>query len=266
MPTIDKHPHGSFCWMELSTTDQNAAKQFYSALFGWQPADFPMGPSEVYTIFRSQGRDCSAACTLRKDLIDHGVPPHWMLYIATDNVDDSTRRAGELGARIMAGPFDVGESGRMSVIQDPTGAHFCLWQGKGTAGIGIAGEQNTFCWADLNPHDRAAAQKFYSGLFGWTFDAGEGKDASGYLHIANSGQMIGGMPPSEHLPKEVPPHWLLYYLTDNCAALTARATGLGASVCVPIMTIENTGVISILNDPQGAGFALFEPSRMPPIQ
>ena len=75
----------------------------------------------------------------------------------------------------------------MSVIQDPTGAHFCLWQGNQTPGIGIAGEDNTFCWADLMTPDRDAAKKFYSGLFGWTLTPGEGKDESGYLHITNGG-------------------------------------------------------------------------------
>src|ERR1700687_6116483 len=97
MPVIEKHPNGSFCWMELSTTDQTAGKQFYASLFGWDPVDFPMGPEGVYTIFRLQGRDAAAACTLSKDLQDHGVPPHWMPYISTDDVDESTKRVTEFG-------------------------------------------------------------------------------------------------------------------------------------------------------------------------
>jgi predicted enzyme related to lactoylglutathione lyase len=243
--------------MELHTTDQNAAKQFYQGLFGWKSSDFPMGPNETYTIFSLKGSDCSAACTLRKDMIDHGVPPHWALYIAADNVDESTRRAAELGGKIVAGPFDVGESGRMSIIQDPTGAHFCLWQGKQTPGIGIAGEDNSFCWADINTHDRAAAKKFYSALLGWTFSPGEGKEDSTYLHIQNGNQMIGGMPPAEVLPPNVPAHWMVYYQADDCAAQTAKAQSLGASVCMKPTAIDGAGWFSIIVDPQGAVFALF---------
>jgi uncharacterized protein len=258
MPIIEKHPHGSFCWMELHTTDQNAAKQFYQTLFGWDSADFPMGPEETYTIFRLKGRDCSAACTLRKDMIEHGVPPHWMLYIAADHVDESTRRAGELGAKIVGGPFDVGESGRMSIIQDPTGAHFCLWQGKQTPGIGIAAEDNAYCWADLNTPDRHAAKKFYSALFGWRFVTGEDKDESTYLHIMNGEQMIGGMPPSEVLPPNVPAHWMVYYQTGDCAAQTAKAARLGGRLCMQPTAIDGAGWFSIVTDPQGAAFALFQ--------
>jgi predicted enzyme related to lactoylglutathione lyase len=258
MPVIEKHPHGSFCWMELNTSDQNAGKQFYSSLFGWEPMDFPMGPAGVYTIFRLQGRDCAAACTLSPEQMQHGAPPHWMLYIAAGNVDESTKQAAELGATVVAGPFDVGESGRMSVIKDPTGAFFCLWQGKQTGGIGIAGVDGAFCWADLNTPDRTAAKKFYAGLFGWELVPGKDKDESGYLHIQNGEQMIGGMPPPEHLPAGVPPHWMIYYQVADCEESTAKAIGLGAVVLVAPMTIEGAGVMSVLDDPQGAGFALFE--------
>jgi len=262
MPKIEKHPNGSFCWMELHTTDQNAAKQFYGSLFGWEAADFPMGPGEVYTIFKLKGEDSSAACALRKDLLDRGVPPHWMLYIAADDVDATTKRVAELGGTVMAGPFDVGENGRMSVNQDPTGAHFCLWTGKQTKGIGIAGENGAFCWADINTKNRDGAVKFYSDLLGWSFVAGENKDHSGYLHIMNGAQMIGGTPPPEMLPEQMPPHWMVYYMVADCDASTAKVQSLGGTVHVPPMDIEGAGRMSIVQDAQGAGFALFKSSMM----
>jgi len=52
MAHIDKHAPGEFCWLELATTDQNAAKAFYSSVLGWSINDFPMGPNEVYTMFQ----------------------------------------------------------------------------------------------------------------------------------------------------------------------------------------------------------------------
>ncbi|MFZ0801669.1 MAG: VOC family protein, partial [Terriglobales bacterium] len=100
MRNIDKHQPGSFCWIELATTDQNAAKKFYSSLFGWEVNDMPMGPTDVYTIFRLQGRDAAAACTLRPE--QKGVPPHWMLYIAVDNADAAAARASKAGGKVCA--------------------------------------------------------------------------------------------------------------------------------------------------------------------
>jgi hypothetical protein len=64
MPHIEKHAPGSFSWIELATSDQDAAKAFYAALFGWQAVDFPMGPDQTYTVFQLEGRDAAAAFTI----------------------------------------------------------------------------------------------------------------------------------------------------------------------------------------------------------
>ena len=67
MANIDKHSPGDFSWIELGTTDQNAAKKFYSQLFGWAVFDAPMGPDEFYTMFSLEGRNTGAAYTLKKE-------------------------------------------------------------------------------------------------------------------------------------------------------------------------------------------------------
>jgi predicted enzyme related to lactoylglutathione lyase len=259
MAIIDTLTPGSFCWMELATTDQAAGKQFYSSLFDWSATDFPMGPAGVYTIFRLKDQDCAAAYTLMKDQLQQGVPPHWELYIGIRNADESTKLAKELGATILAGPFDVMDKGRMSIVQDPTGAHFCLWQEITSKGIGIAAENNAFCWADLNTPDRDAAKKFYSALLGWKFVTGAGKDDSTYWHIMNGEHGIGGMPPKEFQQPGAPPHWMIYYQIADCDASFAKATSLGARGYVPPMAIEGAGRMAVLADPQGAVFALFQP-------
>src|SRR5579871_2799854 len=112
MPHIDKHPAGAFCWVELGTSDQSAAKKFYSSLFGWTPNDMPMGPDEYYTIFELDKRAAGAAYTLRPDRAP-GVPPHWVLYISVKSADDMAASAAQAGGKVVAPPFDVGEFGRM---------------------------------------------------------------------------------------------------------------------------------------------------------
>ncbi|MBI3472894.1 MAG: VOC family protein, partial [Candidatus Solibacter usitatus] len=227
MTQIDKHSPGAFCWIELGTSDQNAAKSFYGALFGWSVNDVPMGPSDFYTMFKLQGRDAGAAYTLRPDQREQGVPPHWMIYVAADSADEAANKASQLGATVLAGPFDVSDVGRMAVLRDPTGAVFSLWQPKRNSGIGIAGVDGALCWADLSTPDPARATEFYSGLFGWKIMAGE-KDPSGYLHIVNGEAFIGGIPPAAHRDPNMPAHWLPYFTVSDCDASAAQATGLGA--------------------------------------
>jgi hypothetical protein len=257
MPHIDKHPTGAFCWIELSTTDQNAAKSFYSSLFGWASQDFPMGPNDFYTMFQLEGRDTGAAYTMRPEQRSQGVPPHWMIYIAVEGADDAAGRVAQLGGKLLAPPCDVYDVGRMAVVQDPTGAVFALWQPKSHTGTGIAGVPGTLCWADLVTTDPARTKEFYTGLFGWRIVKGE-NDPSGYLHIANGEKFIGGIPPANFLGPNVPPHWLLYFLVSNCDETAAKAQELGAKTHLAPMTMEKVGRMAILADPQGAVFALYQ--------
>jgi uncharacterized protein len=259
MPHIDKHTPGSFSWIELSTTDQNAAKTFYGSLFGWAVNDSPMGPDDFYSIFKLQGRDVGAACTMRPEQRAHGVPPHWMIYITVASADDAAARASQLGGKILAPAFDVMDIGRMAVIQDPTGATFSVWQAKRHVGTTIAGEDGTLCWADLSTPDQAGAAKFYAGLFGWEFSGDTDDDPpSGYLHIQNGEEFIGGIPPGAHRDPHAPPHWMAYIQVSNCDATAAKAKQLGAKFYLEPMTMENVGRFAIIADPQGAVFAIFQ--------
>ena len=257
MPHIDHHPPGAFCWIELATTDQPAAKTFYSSLFGWKANDMPMGPSDAYTIFRLEERDAAACYTILPEDRSQGVPAHWMIYIAVRSADEAAARAGSLGGKVVAAPFDVSDAGRMALIADTTGAMFSFWQPKKNQGIGIAGVPGTLCWADLSTPDPETAKRFYEALFGWKIMPGE-NDSSGYLHIKNSEDFIGGIPPTDHRDPHIPPHWLPYFLVAGCDASTSTAHQLGARVYMPPMTLEKVGRFAVLADPQGAVFAIFQ--------
>lgn len=258
MTTIEKHAPGAFCWAELATTEQNAAIAFYSKIFGWSANNMPMGPNDFYTIFQLEGRDAAAGCTLRPDQLSHGVPPHWNLYIAVENADASAARAEQLGGKLLAPPFDVFDAGRMAVVQDPTGATFCLWQPKRNIGIGISASHGTLCWTDLSTPDQARAGQFYSDLFGWQIMKEDEDPAHNYWHIKNGEEFIGGIPPSAHHRVGTPAHWMAYFTVSDCDATAAAAKNLGATLYMPPTDFEDVGRISIMADPQGAAFAIFK--------
>src|SRR5262245_1880003 len=165
---INKAKPGNFCWFELATSDQAAAKKFYGGLFGWTATDAPMGPGAFYTTFQLRGKRVGAAYTLMPNDVSQGVPPHWGTYVAVTNVDQAVAKAKSLGGTVMAGPMDVAEHGRMAVLHDPTGAAINLWQAKQHQGVALWGEVGTFCWSELLTRDTTAAIRFYTALFGWT--------------------------------------------------------------------------------------------------
>ena len=149
---------GSFCWFELGTTDQEAAKHFYRSLLGWDVEDTPLGPGETYTTFTLRGLPAAATHTLRPEDRANGVPPNWMIYVSVESADDRAARAGSLGGTIVAPPFDVFDLGRMAVIQDPTGAMFSIWEGKTNMGAGVWNEPGAASWGDLE-HARSGARR-----------------------------------------------------------------------------------------------------------
>ena len=254
--TPDPKP-GSFCWIELGTTDNDAAKNFYTQLFDWEYQDHPMGPDGVYTMLLLDGKDVGGLYKLTADMLSAGVPPHWMSYVATENADETTEKAKAAGATVMNGPFDVSTLGRMAVIKDPTGAVFSIWQAKDNKGTAVSGVPNAPVWNELGTNDTQKAGEFYSNVFGWTTQQFPGPME--YTVFNNDGKGIGGMYQITPEMGPIPPNWLVYFAADDCDAKVQKATELGASVIRPAEDIPGVGRFAILADPQGAAFALLKP-------
>jgi uncharacterized protein len=259
MALVSKFSIGEPCWFELGTTDQAAAKQFYTQLLGWTFNDSPMGPNEFYTMFQLNGKDTGAAYTLPAKLTDQGVPPHWNVYFSVPDVDRSAAQAVELGGTIVQPPFDVMDFGRMAIAMDPGGAVFSMWQAKKHSGAGVMGEDNTVCWSELATRDAAKVRDFYTGLFGWQ-TKGSANMAT-YIEFSAGGQPRGGLLPMDDNWKGIPSQWGIYFMVPDCDAAMAKAKELGAKVCYGPHDGPGVGRFAGLFDPQGAPFSIIRLAR-----
>jgi hypothetical protein len=249
---------GSFCWLELATTEPKAATRFYGQLFGWTAEDAPMGPDFTYTMLKSGGQDVGGAYALMKEQLESHVPPHWMLYVRVESADEAAARAVELGGGQIVPPSDIPEVGRFAVLQDPTGAFISVFETGKHSGFTTFGDVGALCWADLNTPDPDKASAFYADWLGWGYEMGEDR----YRHILNGtgdANMIGGIPGEIHAPPGTPAHWLPYFHAADCKATAARAVELGASAILPATLMPEVGTIGVIADPQGAVFALYQP-------
>jgi predicted enzyme related to lactoylglutathione lyase len=257
MPEVTSHPPGTFCWPELATTDQKGAVAFYRNLFGWNVNDQPIGPTETYSMFEMRGKSIGAAYTMKPEQRQQGVPPHWGSYIAVSNADDAVKRAKELGATVLAPPFDVMDAGRMAVLQDPTGAVFSVWQAKKHSGAAILGEPGALCWTELATRDTKAAESFYTQLFGWSAKTGADNNMP-YTEFSVQGKAGAGMMPMTPQMGNAPPNWMPYFAVTDCDASATKVTELGGRAYVQPTDIPKIGRFAVLADPQGAVFAIIK--------
>ena len=251
-----KHPEGLFGWVDLVSTDVDAAKAFYGGLFGWDFEDIPtpMGPS--YTMCSLGGSKVAGIGPQPPDMAAAGAPSMWNSYVIVEDLDATCEAVGPAGGAVVMPAMDVMSEGRMAMVADPSGAVVGLWQPRDHQGADVFNVAGTLSWNELETRDLPSALAFYTEVFGWTYDSG---DSPGYNVIqlaakegddkSNGGAM--GMP--EGVPEELPSFWAVYFAVEDCDAAVARASELGGTNTVPKMSM-GPGSFAGIEDPAGAFF------------
>ncbi len=254
--TVTKYPQGTFSWTDFFSTDIQATKKFLTDLFGWTSEDMPTEPGKPdYTMFSLDGKYVAGG----SPAFMPDIPSFWSNYITVDNVDEMTAKATKLGAKVTMPPMDVLDSGRMSTIQDPTGANVSLWQANKHHGAQIINVVGAMCWNELYTNDLDQAKQFYADLLGWTYEIDEG---TGYVSIKNNGRNNGGMMAITPEMVGMPPNWTVYFTVKNIQESAAKVKELGGKVHMEPKDI-GVGKIAMITDPAGAAFIIMEMSVPP---
>jgi predicted enzyme related to lactoylglutathione lyase len=244
MPTFTQHAPGTFCWVELATSDEQGAIDFYSELFGWTTDVMSMGEMGNYVMLEKDGKQVGALYASKQS----PAPPNWTSYVAVTSADATVEKAKSLGAAVVAGPFDVHEAGRSAFLRDPQGAAFSIWQPGKNIGVDLRDENGTLCWNELMTGDIGAARSFYSQLFEWNVKISTGEVP--YTEWQVGEKSVGGAMQMA----EMPPLWIPYFQVADCDAAVKKVKSLGGKVHMPPTDIPKVGRISMVSDPQGAMF------------
>ncbi|WP_028929893.1 VOC family protein [Pseudonocardia asaccharolytica] len=250
MPTRETPwPTGTPCWVDLSVPDVAAATEFYGSVIGWSFVDTGEQYGH-YHIAQTKGKAAAAIGPIMQE----GQPSVWTIYLASDDADGTAKLVTEHGGTVVAGPMDIEGSGRMLIALDPTGAAFGVWQAADMIGFGIYNETGSLVWEDARLADPAEGKRFYSAVFGYTYQPVEGAPDD-YETFGVGGEIAGGMGGLMGSPEATPGHWLPYFSVSDADAAVAAAQRGGGTVA---MAPENTpfGRIGILIDPFGAVFGL----------
>lgn len=251
---------GTFSWIELSTTDPDDAKRFYGELLGWASQDNEIpGGGGIYTMAQIDGDDVAGISAQPEAQRAAGVPPNWFSYISVESADDTAARVTDLGGAVHAGPFDVGEVGRMAVIADPAGAMFGIWQAGQSIGARRVNEPGCLTWNELATSDVPGALSFYDGLFGWSSEVMQAGSGPAYNVIRVGERANGGI--RELVPEELqagaPPYWFPYFAVQSLDGALTRCPELGGEKLFGPIDFP-AGKIAGLRDAQGAMFAIWD--------
>jgi uncharacterized protein len=249
---------GTPCWVDLATPDIEAAAEFYSGLFGWDVPEQP-NSAEMGGYRRAKKNDKDVAGMM--PLMQEGQPPAWSTYVSVDDADTIARAVQENEGTMVAEPMDVMDLGRMAVFTDPSGAFFGIWQPGTFAGAQLANEPGTVGWNELSTRDPEGAKAFYGRIFGWEANDLEMEDGGIYTEWRVDGAPVGGMLDMRgRMPDEIPPHWGVYFGTEDTDATVEKVKAGGGELLFGPMDIE-PGRFATVRDPFGASFNVMQPSE-----
>ncbi|WAH95730.1 VOC family protein [Arthrobacter sp. MMS18-M83] len=247
----EKWPEGTPTWADLGVTDLDAAKAFYTELFGWE---YSSGGEDSGGYWLAHLGGKSVAGLGPKQNAE--MPTVWTTYLGSDDVDATAVKVAAAGGGLIAPPFDVMDSGRMSIAADSVGAVFGVWQAGTHIGAERVNEHGALCWNELHTRDYGPAREFYAKVFGFSYKDidGDGFVYSTFKRISD-GEEVGGIHHDTQLPDGAPNYWLAWFASDDVDVTAAKARELGGSLVIPVMD-SPFGRMTILQAPQGETFGV----------
>jgi hypothetical protein len=241
-------------WIDLSSSDPAASRDFYARLFGWQIEVDPDPQYGGYAMARLSGKDVAG---IGPKMMPE-APTAWSIYIGTSDIAEMTAKVHAAGGTVVAPPMQVGEQGSMAVFGDPSGAFISAWQPKSMAGGVMAGTPGGYGWAELNSRGLDKAVEFYANAFGWGTRTSPMGESGLYTEFRVGDESIAGAVEMNPMtPAGVPSYWMVYFAVADVDASFKKAIAGGAREMVAPRDYPG-GRLAILGDPQGAMFGLLK--------
>ena len=255
MEATMNQPSG-FIWYELMTKDMDAAISFYEKVVGWSVHDSGM-PGMRYEMFGMNGKDVGGIMDWKS--VGAEMPTEWMAHIHTADVDRETAAVVADGGSEIQPPKDIPGVGRFSVVGDPQGAKYLLFQPNGATAPPRLGqnEVGNVGWHELITSDWKKAWDFYSKHYGWQKDyAMDMKELGLYQTFrTTSDRYTGAMMNTPPFIPDKTPGWLFYFQVEDVGDAAKRVAVLGGQITQGPMDVPGSRIAQAI-DPQGGRFAL----------
>ncbi|MCS5478239.1 VOC family protein [Corynebacterium sp. YIM 101645] len=238
--------HGEPAWMDLSTTDVDAAEVFYRELLGWE---FLHDDPELgeYRMVERGGYPVGGAMSSAMGTDDAAAPEEtgWTVFLKVDDITEATAKVVEAGGHVTMAPMKISDLGTTAMITDPTGAALGLWEPAGFGGFATESGPGIPVWFEVMTTDFDAAVEFYGKVFGWRL-----RDLDGDVRYATT--LTAGIRAGTRS------HWRMYVQVVDVDAGVDKLRELGGAL---LSEPGDTpfGRVAGVADPQGASFQLIQP-------
>jgi uncharacterized protein len=246
-----EHLRGKVIWHDLVTPDLEAAKRFYSALFGWTFRDI----GSDYSVAYSEGE--AVGGIFQRPLPAGGQrQPLWLSFIAVSDVGNAAHTAEHNGAKVLAGPRSHPNRGEQAVLSDPEGAMFGVLASSSGDPPDYLANPGAWIWSAVLVRDPDREATFYQKLFDYeVFDLSEGEP----LQVVLSSQDYARATIRPLAPgASGRARWLGFVRVEDAASAASKAQSLGARLLVEPRTDRHGGRLAVIADPGGAPLGLME--------
>ncbi len=118
---------GKITWFDLTVTNAEEVKEFYSKVTGWKSEPFAMqGYNDYNMLLPVSGDTVAGICHARDGNLN--LPPQWLIYITVNDIESSVAACMDNGGKIIAPIKEMGSYGKYCVIEDPAGAAAALFE------------------------------------------------------------------------------------------------------------------------------------------
>lgn len=254
-PATAEHFPGKFIWADLFTSEPDAAKAFYTGLFGWTATSLERNGHTYYVLW-NEGRPVAGIAPLNVRF-KTAAKARWVRFISVPDVGRAVRQVTDAGGRIIFPAHEAAQRGAQAVLADPEGALIgVLHSSSGDPGEYLA-DPGDWVWEELFSADPTVASQLYHRLF--AYDAvPDGRVARTDTFLLSSGGYARAILTPVPKARGAHPAWLSFVRVSDLDASVAHAVALGGKVLAEPKPPHPDSRIAILADPLGAAIGLVQ--------
>ena len=253
-PPTTEHLPGKLVWVDLLTSNPDAASKFYCGLLGWTATTIDQ-KGKSYIVFRNDGE-------LVAGLAPHSAgkenrPSHWIGYIAVADLQATLAAAMDNGGSVRAPAKNFPDRGHQAIIWDNEKNPIGLLQSASGDPVDdktVPGEWN---WFELYVKDPQAVSAFYHKALGYDVAQETRSGRKSEFVLSSNGSSRGGI---AALPEggDYRPSWLGVILVADIDKTLEKVPALGGKVLVEPRPAEFGSRFAIIQDSTGGTVGLVQ--------